>query len=153
MNRGRVLIIGYGNPGRQDDGLGPAVAAQMDKLRWAHLTVQDTYQLNIEDAIDVAGHDIVWFVDATKVGRSPFEVTGLTPSSVADFTSHLVRPEVVLALARHYYGRSPQAFLLGIRGYAFEFVEELTAGAAVNLQLAVSMLTERTGRQPLEDRA
>jgi hypothetical protein len=80
-------------------------------------------------------------------------VTGLTPSSVADFTSHLVRPEVVLALARHYYGRSPQAFLLGIRGYAFEFVEELTAGAAVNLQLAVSMLTERTGRQPLEDRA
>ena len=23
----RTLVLGYGNPGRQDDGLGPAVAA------------------------------------------------------------------------------------------------------------------------------
>jgi hydrogenase maturation protease len=28
----RVLVIGYGNPGRQDDGLGPAAAAEIEKL-------------------------------------------------------------------------------------------------------------------------
>jgi hydrogenase maturation protease len=70
-NPARILLIGYGNPGRQDDGLGPAVAAEMAKLGLAHLTVYDCYQLNIEDAIDVAEHDAVWFVDASKVGESP----------------------------------------------------------------------------------
>ncbi len=142
----RVLVIGYGNPGRQDDGLGPAAAAAIEKLCWDHLTVFDTYQLNIEDAIDVAEHDIIWFVDATKVGAAPYSVTPLAPAFETDFTSHLVRPEVVLALAEHYYGRTPQAFLLGIRGYEFEFVEELTASATDNLRLAVSMFCGRMER-------
>lgn len=118
----------------------------MEELHWDHLTVFDTYQLNIEDAIDVAAHDIVWFVDATKVGASPYSVTPLAPAFEADFTSHLVRPEVVLALAERYYGRTPQAFLLGIRGYEFEFVEKLTASATDNLRLAVSMLCGRMER-------
>jgi len=142
----RVLVIGYGNPGRQDDGLGPAAAAAIEKLCWDHLTVFDTYQLNIEDAIDVAEHDIIWFVDATKVGAAPYSVTPLAPAFETDFTSHLVRPEVVLALAEHYYGSTPQAFLLGIRGYEFEFVEELTASATDNLRLAVSMFCGRMQR-------
>lgn len=140
--QGRILVIGYGNPGRQDDGLGPAVAAAMGQLGWSHLTAFDAYQLNIEDAIDVADHDVVWFVDAAKVGPSPYAVTDLAPAFETDFTSHLVRPEVVLALAQHYYGKTPRAFLLAIRGYAFEFVEELTAPAAENMRLAVSMLTD-----------
>jgi hypothetical protein len=49
----------------------------------------------------------------------------------------------VLALAQHYYGKSPRAFLLGIRGYEFEFVEQLTLGAAENMRHAVAMLTGR----------
>jgi hydrogenase maturation protease len=143
LNQTRVLVIGYGNPGRQDDGLGPAVAAEIDKLGWANLTVFDNYQLTIEDAADVAEHDVVWFVDAAKVGPSPFAVTDVAPAFVVDFTSHLVRPEVVLALSQQYYQKSPKAFLLGVRGFEFEFVEELTAAAADNMRLAVSMLTGR----------
>lgn len=143
LDQARVLVIGYGNPGRQDDGLGPAVAAEIEKLGWANLTVLDNYQLNIEDAVDVADHDVVWFVDATKVGPSPFAVTDVAPALVVDFTSHLVRPEVVLALCQRYYQKSPKAFLLGVRGFQFEFVEELTAAAADNMRLTVSMLTNR----------
>jgi len=142
-NPARILLIGYGNPGRQDDGLGPAVAAEMEKLQVANLTVHDCYQLNIEDAIDVAEHDAVWFIDASKAGASPYVLADLSPAFELDFTSHCVRPEVVLALAQHYYGRSPRAFLLGIRGYEFEFIEQLTVGATENMRLAVSMLTER----------
>ena len=29
---GTVLLLGYGNPGRLDDGLGPALAAQVECL-------------------------------------------------------------------------------------------------------------------------
>jgi hydrogenase maturation protease len=139
----RILVLGYGNPGRQDDGLGPAVAARIDGLGWSNITAYDNYQLNIEDAMDVAEHDVVWFVDAAKAGPSPYDVRDLSPASTIEFTSHVVRPEAILAIARQYYGRSPQAFLLAIRGYRFEFVEELTVGAIDNLHAALTMLTER----------
>ena len=124
--RARLLVLGYGNPGRQDDGLGPAAATLIDKLGWPGVTAFDNYQLNIENALDVAEHDIVWFVDAAKTGASPYAVRQLAPSSTFDFTSHLVRPETILAMAEHYFGRSPEAFILAIRGYEFEFIEALT---------------------------
>ena len=141
----RVLILGYGNPGRQDDGLGPAASAQIEALGWPNVTAHENYQLNIEDALDVADHDVVWFVDAARSGPSPFAFEALAPAASLEFTSHLVRPEAILAMAYHYYGATPQAFLLGIRGYEFEFVEALTPAAADNLQRAVEMLKGRLG--------
>jgi hydrogenase maturation protease len=137
--RPRVLILGYGNPGCQDDGLGPAASAQIEALGWPDITAYDNYQLNIEDALDVADHDVVWFVDATRRGPSPFAIEALAPAATLEFTSHLVRPEAILAMADQYYGA---AFLLGIRGYEFEFVEALTPQAADNLQRAVAMLKD-----------
>jgi hydrogenase maturation protease len=139
----RILVLGYGNPGRQDDGLGPAAASEIESLAWPNLTAFDSYQLSIEDAMDVAAHDVVWFVDAAKTGPSPYAVRDLSPAATVEFTSHIVRPEAILAIAHQCYGRSPQAFLLAIRGYEFEFVEELTPGAADNLRAALSMLTDR----------
>jgi hydrogenase maturation protease len=139
----RILVLGYGNPGRQDDGLGPAVAANIDRLGWPNVMAYDNYQLNIEDAIDVGEHDIVWFVDATRTGAEPYSVSELSPAPAIEFTSHIMRPETILAIARQYFHRSPQAFLLAIRGYEFEFVEELTTEARDNLQAALAMLTDR----------
>ena len=139
----RVLVLGYGNPGRQDDGLGPAAAAGIEGLGWPNLTAFDNYQLNIEDAMDVAAHDVVWFVDAAKDGPSPYAVRDVWPASTVEFTSHIVHPEAILAIARQCYGGAPQAFLLAIRGYEFEFVEALTPGAVDNLRAALTMLTER----------
>ena len=136
----RVLVLGYGNPGRQDDGLGPAAVGLIDALGWSNVTAFDNYQLNIEDAMDVAEHDVVWFVDAARIGPQPFAVHELSPESILDFTSHLIRPEAILAMARQYYGGAPQAFLLAIRGYEFEFVEALSLRATDNLRLAVTML-------------
>jgi hypothetical protein len=119
------------------------VAVRLEGLRWSNLTAFDNYQLNIEDAMDVAAHDVVWFVDAAKEGPAPYAVSEVSPSSTVEFTSHIVRPEAVLAIARQCYGGAPQAFLLAIRGYGFEFVEALTPGAADNLRAALAMLTAR----------
>lgn len=139
----RTLVLGYGNPGRGDDGLGPALANRIDALGRPGLTTLDAYQLNIEDALDVAEHDVVWFVDAAKTGPSPFGVREISAARSLEFTSHLVRPEAVLALARDGWGRTPKAFLLAIRGYRFEFVERLTRAAACNLHAAEAMLLAR----------
>jgi hydrogenase maturation protease len=102
----RVLVLGYGNPGRQDDGLGPAAAARIEALGWPGVTAYDDYQLNIEDAVDVAAHEVVWFVDAARAGP-PFAMSELNPVPTLDFTSHLVRPEAILAMAAQYYGGAP----------------------------------------------
>jgi hydrogenase maturation protease len=141
--KGRVLVLGYGNPGRQDDGLGPAAATLIESMEWPGVTAFDNYQLNIENALDVAEHDTVWFVDAAKTGPAPFTVNRLVPSSILDFTSHLVRPETILAMAGHYFGKMPEAFLLAIRGYEFEFVEAITPEADGNLRAAAAMLANR----------
>jgi hydrogenase maturation protease len=143
QSKGRVLVLGYGNPGRQDDGLGPAAATLIDDMAWPGVTAFDNYQLTIENALDVAAHDVVWFVDAAKTGPSPYTVYPLALSSAFEFTSHLIRPETILAMAGHYFGKAPTAFLLAIRGYEFEFVEALTPEADDNLRSAATMLASR----------
>ena len=43
----RILVIGYGNPGRRDDGLGPALAARLEALALPGVTVESDFQLAI----------------------------------------------------------------------------------------------------------
>ncbi len=112
------------------------------------MTAYDNYQLNIEDAIEVAEHDVVWFVDASRTGAAPFTVNEITPAATLEFTSHLVRPEAILAMARQYYGGAPHAFLLGVRGYEFEFVEALTPRRATISRWRSSMLDGTSSRAP-----
>lgn len=139
----RVLVLGYGNPGRQDDGLGPVAAAEIGKLDWPGVTACDNYQLVIEDAVEISEHDVVWFVDAARSGAEPCEVRSLSPALDIAFTSHLVKPETLLAIANRYYGKLPQAHLIGIRGYEFEFLEGLTDRASGNLAHAVALIRGR----------
>jgi hydrogenase maturation protease len=141
-----TLVLGYGNPGRQDDGLGPAVANAIDQMGLPNVTAYDNYQLNIEDALEVAAHDTVWFVDASTAGAAPYAVSVLAPVGKVEFTSHIMHPQTILAIAQQCYGKAPAAFLLGIRGYQFEFIEALTPAATENLGAAVAMLTDQIRR-------
>ena len=139
----RILVLGYGNRGRQDDGLGPAVADAIAALRWPNVTTWENDQLALEDTIEVAAHEVVVFVDAAREGPAPFTLERIAPAMNIAFSSHLLAPETVLAIAGQQFGAAPQAYLLAIRGYGFEFQEGLTDGAARNLGLAVAALRER----------
>src|SRR5262249_29181371 len=123
---GRILVLAYGNPGRQDDALGPAAAAAIGHLNLPSVKVEINYLLNIEDAADAAQHDVVLFIDASANGPEPFEMKKFFPADKTTFTSHIVKPEVILAICKKCYGRSPKGLLLAIRGYEFELMEELT---------------------------
>ena len=68
----KVLLIGYGNPGRLDDGLGPALAAKIEKLNIDNVDSDSDYQLTVEDAVDIHSHDIVIFADADVSCNSSF---------------------------------------------------------------------------------
>jgi hydrogenase maturation protease len=137
----RILVIGYGNPGRMDDGLGPALAEALATSGLEGITVEADYQLQIEHAFMIAEHDAVIFADADRQGEEPFSFRRLEPEPELSFTSHSLSPGTVLTLAGSHFGARPRAFVLAIRGYEFDgFGEDLTARARVNLEAAAEFL-------------
>ena len=144
-----ILIYGYGNPGRQDDGIGVALVEQLEAWALAEgkgrLVFDTNYQLNAEDALAVAGCQAVVFVDAAKEGAAPFEFRELAPKNEIAFSTHAMSPESVLALAAELYDARPQAWMLAIRGYEWEPNGRPTAAALSNLAAACAWLQEWTG--------
>jgi hydrogenase maturation protease len=138
-----VLVLGIGNPGRRDDGLGAAAVERLRKRRLRGVVCDANYQLNIEDALAVAAHDAVVFVDAARGLRKPFAFREVRPAADLPAMSHTLGPAAVLALAAGLYGKRPEAHILAIRGHRFTLGEGLTAGAERNLALALAFLEER----------
>lgn len=134
-----TLILSWGNPGRRDDGLGPALTAVFEEAPPPNVTVETDYQLQVERAADVAEYERVIFVDADRSGAEPFWMRRITPSDGGpSFSTHSVAPETVLALSRDLFGMEPEAWLLGVRGYDFDgFGEGLSEPARTNLTAAV----------------
>jgi len=137
----KVLVIGYGNPGRLDDGLGPALAEALEKLELPGVTVDSDYQLAVEDARAIADHEVVVFADASLTGPEPFSFHRIGPKPGAHFSSHIVEPGGVLALAGELFGATTEAYVLGIRGYVFDdFGETLSERARANLAAALEFI-------------
>jgi len=150
----KILLYGFGNPGRGDDGLGPALAAAIEELALPNIAVDANYQLTVEDAAEIAGYDAVVFADAATQGPAPFWFSRIDESIIErtsraiGWTSHSVSPIQVVALARGMFASKVAAYTLGIRGYEFgELDEALSARAMVNLTCAVTF-----ARQALVDR-
>ena len=141
MRSPTVLLIGYGNPGRLDDGLGPALAEAIERDGIEGLTVEADYQLTVEDAAAVAEHDVVIFADAAVADSEPFFFRRIAPSATGSFSTHSVEPAAVLALAAELFGARTTGYVLGVRGYEFdEFGERLSPRAQANLAAAAAFL-------------
>jgi hydrogenase maturation protease len=143
VNAPRVLVLGWGNPGRQDDGLGPAIVEELEKLRLPGVIAEADYQLSIENAADLAEADKAIFVDAAVEGAEPFEIRRVEPSTAISFSTHAFVPGSVLALCEQAYGRAPEALLVGVRGYSFELAEGLTEKALMNAGAALGFITSQ----------
>ncbi len=141
MDGNRILVIGYGNPARADDGLGPALVERLEALGIPGLTVESDYQLSIEHAAMAAEHDIVVFADADGSASEPFYLKPVGEEPPGSFTSHSVAPGGILRIARSCFDASPAGYLLGIRGEVFEpFTEGLSPAAREGLEAALEYL-------------
>ncbi len=143
MSAERTLVLAWGNPGRRDDGLGPALVAALAEGVPAEVTLATGYQLQVEDAADVAAHGRVFFVDADRrPGEEPFRFERLRPAAAPPaFTSHSLAPAELLAWSHDLFGHAPEAWLLGIRGAEFDaFGEGLSETATENLACAVDFV-------------
>lgn len=132
-----MLLIGFGNPGRCDDGLGPAFAARIAARDLPGLEVSTDYQLTVDHALEISGETRVIFVDALMNADVPFRFEPLRPAASHDLSSHSLNPASVLALAATLFNASPEAHVLGISGVEFgEVREELSGEAEGNLREA-----------------
>ncbi len=152
--RPRILVIGWGNPSRSDDGAAYGVAARLrERLGGAHsnpdppllapparpepygttaagldVDVLLLHQLGPEVAALLEGYAWVVFVDAHVENGSAGSWAQPVPE--ADLTlpvSHTMAPGVVMAIARALYGHTPRAYLLSVGGHNFNFGATLSA--------------------------
>ena len=139
----KVLLIGYGNPGRLDDGLGPAIAEAISHKNFKDVTVDANYLLTVEDAAAVAEHDVVIFADASVNSEEPFTFKPIAPKTVNTFSSHSIEPEIVMGFAYDLFKAKTKGYALAIRGHEFdEFGERLSSKAQDNLISSVEFLSE-----------
>jgi hydrogenase maturation protease len=140
----KILIYGFGNPGRQDDALGVRLADAIDawaaQNNYRFIETDTNYQLNIEDAATINDKDLVIFADASQEEIDNYVFSKLNPDSKVDYTMHHVAPAFIQYLCNEIYDKAPESFLLHIKGYRWEFLGEMTKKAESNLRKAIDFL-------------
>jgi hydrogenase maturation protease len=124
-----VLVIGYGNPLRSDDGLGwYAAQALAEQSHDPNVEIMACHQLTPELAEPISRADFVMFVDACA-GLIPgeFSCEPVEPASAFDVPStHHMTPPILLTWTKELFGRSPDAMTISIVSKSFEFGTELS---------------------------
>jgi len=122
----RILLLGYGNPGRGDDGVGPVLVdrleqrflqAKHNECRFDFLTAM---QLQPEHILDMEAHERVLLVDAGMGMPAPFSFEQVHPLRDDSFSTHALSPWSLLAIYRDTLHKEPPAtFLLTVLGENF----------------------------------
>src|SRR5208282_3340787 len=143
-----LLVIGYGNTLRGDDGVGPRVAEAVDALHLPGVRTLACQQLTPEHAAPVSLSKTVIFVDAIVNGGDKWKATSeartwvaasgekschlppdrrhvqwrkLEPNESSQLMAHAADPRTILALARDVFGHLPRAWWLTIPVVNLEF--------------------------------
>ena len=139
-----MLLVGIGNSGRGDDGLGWEFVERINALGFDSLDCEFRYQLQVEDAALISKYDVVVFVDATHDKlRSGFQMSRCISAPHSFFTSHAEAPGAILYLANELYTRFPKTYTLAISGTEWELQTSLSQEARRNLDTAVNFFIEQ----------
>jgi hydrogenase maturation protease len=137
----KILLFGYGNPGRGDDALGPELISRIEQLHFEDVECLNDMQLQVEHVTDLQGCDRVLFVDADMSCAAPFEFSEIKAVRDDSYTSHAMSPSALLhAYNQVYRIYAPSAFLLRIRGYDFGLGDLLSDKASENLEAATKLV-------------
>lgn len=151
----RTLLIGYGNPDREDDGVAWHIlrALALELGLSAPASYEDDFpvndrldfafslQLTPEMAEDLTAYDRICFVDA-HMGSIPTEVQLIPVESEfqrSPFTHHLTA-QSLLSMCETLYGKQPEAVLLSVRGYRFLFERKLSPETEALVPQAVGLI-------------
>jgi hydrogenase maturation protease len=148
-----TLVIGYGNPLREDDGAGWRAAELLEeRLAPDAAEIIQCHQLTPELADRLGQAWVVVFLDAACDQEPGVVSAAPVQPEEAGAWSHQLSPGQLLTLTKQLTGRAPPAFL--IRGGALRMGlgEKLTESgerAAVQMaEAAQALLTGRRGGNP-----
>ncbi|MFY9843669.1 MAG: hydrogenase maturation protease [Terriglobales bacterium] len=129
----QVLIIGFGNPLRSDDGFGCHTARELTtRLRGLNIEVLARQQLAPELAETASHFQLVIFIDAAvdlQPGTLLCEKITQTKTSrqwEASSFSHSLTPASLLACTSELYGRFPEAYCISVGGESFAEGESIS---------------------------
>jgi hydrogenase maturation protease len=131
----RVLILGYGNPLRSDDGLGWQAAVQLFRTNKSpDVQVLPCHQLTPELADPISKAATVLFVDCSREGTAgEFRCEELSWQRGSVTYTHDLSPGALLDLASQLYGCCPRAYLLTICGECFVTGDTLSSSVSQQL--------------------
>jgi len=132
-----LLVIGYGNTLRRDDGIGPTVAGDVERMRLPGVLTVACHQLTPELADPLSRAGAAVFVDAAVGHPGPVRMRRLIASGSSQILAHAADPRGLLALARDAFGRAPEAWLLTVPAEDLGFGERLSRTAKRGLREAV----------------
>ena len=135
-----VLVIGYGNTLRGDDGVGPRVAEAVSQLHLPGVRTLICPLLTPELADPISRVRKVIFVDAAVDAPRAVQWRRLEPNESSQLMAHAADPRTMLALARDVFGHVPEAWWLTIPAVELGFSEELTPAAQLGLAEAVEKI-------------
>jgi hydrogenase maturation protease len=153
-----VLVIGYGNPQRGDDGVAWKV---LDALRASQsrgappLRLKRVHQLAPELAEPASRARAVIFVDA-RADAAPGAIScePVTPGAGTASLTHSLSPQAVLLYAERLFGHVPRAAVVTVGGSSFDHGSELSPEALLAVPKAarrVRSLARLWARQPHPD--
>jgi hydrogenase maturation protease len=134
-----VLLIGYGNSLRGDDGVGQNLAAEV--ASWGKVKTYSVHQLTPDLAQDISDFDLVIFADASADSKlvKP-QLKRLEVKESASSSSHYADPKSLLELAQTLYGKAPEAYILGLPAECFELGSSLSNKAQQGLNEGLECL-------------
>ena len=140
----QILVIGYGNPLRGDDGFGGLAAGYVGERQIPGLEVIVSHQLNPELAALLYNSSHAIFLDAVA-GDEPgtLRATLVEPCDLSSSGMHHFEPGSLLALAQAIYGQAPPATLITATARSFHHGTEISAEvrqAAANAAEAIALL-------------
>jgi hydrogenase maturation protease len=142
---GPVLVIGYGNPLRSDDGVGIAVVARLaDDPRLAAADIRSEHQLTPELALDASGASLLVLVDA-DAEEVPGQVSVRQLEPVPDpgtaWTHHL-DPSSLVGLALQLWGMAPPVVVVSVGPASLEVGERLSPVVAAAVERAADAVVQ-----------
>ncbi|HKW30416.1 MAG TPA: hydrogenase maturation protease [Verrucomicrobiae bacterium] len=132
-----LLVIGYGNPLRCDDGVGPRVVEAIEELHLPDVRTLTCQQLSPEHAEPISRARTVIFVDAAVDAPTEVQLRKLAPGQTSQLMAHAADPRTMLALARDVFGHAPEAWWLTIPAVKLGFGDGLSPAAQRGFETAV----------------
>lgn len=138
-----VLLIGYGNPLRSDDGVGQRAAQSFEEnVNDSSVEVVICHQLTPDLALDISRVRRVVFIDAREGGEpGTIQCEEIHPAENDESPfAHHVSPQLLLTYSQSVYGAAPEAFLVTITGAEFGYGEGLSETIEAILPALISQI-------------